>query len=200
MGTSFQAEGEIRFQYNSLKSTFQEFTPERSSSPDSILPTTSSDDFDSDSALEHTPNVPEHVPLVQEHVPAVPEHIPAPPDPPACRPRQPRPPPPPRAPSSRAIKPTERGDASRFQKAGPSNSVPFPSGTDAEPNTDPGGVPAEEEADEQELANIAHGEEPRTHKQAMASLDAAEWLAAEHYELDQLACLDTYQLTRLPRN
>jgi len=81
MGTSFQAEGEIQFQYNSLKSTFQEFTPERSSSPDSILPTTSSDDFDSDSALEHTPNVPEQVPLVQEHVPAVPEHIPAPPDP-----------------------------------------------------------------------------------------------------------------------
>src|SRR3984885_5411233 len=63
MGTSFQAEGEIQFH------------------PDSILPTTSSDDFDSDSALEHTPNVPKQVPLVQEHVPAVPEHIPAPPDP-----------------------------------------------------------------------------------------------------------------------
>jgi hypothetical protein len=97
MGNRFQAEGEIQFQYNSLKSTFQEFTPERSSSPDSVPPTTSSDDFDSDSALEH--------------VPTVPEHIPAPPDSPARHPRQPRPPPPPRAPSSCAIKPTERGDA-----------------------------------------------------------------------------------------
>src|SRR5258705_1321173 len=166
------------------------------------MPTTSSDDFDSDSALEHIPNVPQQVPPAQEHVPAVPEHIPAPapPDPPARRPRQPRPPPPPRAPSSRAIKSTDRGDSSRFQKAGPSNSVPFPSGTDAESNVDPGGAPAEEEADEQELANIVHGEEPRTHKQAMASPDAAEWLAAERYELDQLAHLNTYQLTRLPSN
>ena len=149
-------------------------------------PTTFSDDLYYDSAPEHVPNVL--------------EHIPAPPDPPARRPRQPRPPPPPRAPSSRAIKPTERGDASHFQKAGPSNSVPFPSGTDGEPNADPGGVPAEEEADEQELANIAHGEELRTHKQAMASPDTTEWLAAERYELDQLACLDTYQLTCLPCN
>src|ERR1700728_517534 len=70
MGTRFKAEGEIQFQYNSLKSTFQ--------------------DFDSDSALEHISDVPEHVPLIQEH-------IPAPPDPPARRPRQPRPLPPPRA-------------------------------------------------------------------------------------------------------
>src|SRR5258708_6813170 len=159
MGNRFRAEGEIQFQYNSLKSTFQKFTPERSSSPDSVLPTTSSYDFDSDSALEHVPNVPEHVPAVQEHIPGIPEHIPAPPDPPARRPRQPRPLPPPRAPSSRVIKSTERGDASRFQKAGPSNFVPFPSGTDAEPNADPGGVPVEEEANEQELADIAHGEE-----------------------------------------
>jgi Integrase core domain/GAG-pre-integrase domain len=165
MGNRFRAEVEIQFQYNSLKSTFQEFTPERSSSPDSVPPTTSSDDFDSDSAPEHVANVP-------EHVPTVPVHILAPPDPPAHRPCQPRPPP--RAPSSHPIRPTERGDTSHFQKAGLSNSVPFPSGTDTEPNVDPGGVPAEEEADEQELANIAHGEEPRTHKQAMASPDAAE--------------------------
>ena len=34
----------------------------------------------------------------------------------------------------------------------------------------------------------------------MASPDAAEWLDAERYELDQLARLDTYQLTRLPHN
>src|ERR1700728_1166773 len=196
MGTRFEAEGEIQFQYNSLKSTFQEFTPEQSSSPDSVPLTTSSHDFNSDSAPEHIPNVLEQVPAVPELIP----NIPIPPDPPAHHPRQPRPPPPPRAPSSHAIKPTERGDASCFQKAGPSNSVPFPSGIDVEPNADPGGVPAEEEADEQELANIAHGEEPRTHKQAMASLDTAEWLAAKRYELDQLACLDTYQLTCLPHN
>jgi hypothetical protein len=34
----------------------------------------------------------------------------------------------------------------------------------------------------------------------MASPDAAEWLAVERYELDQLTCLNTYQLTCLPRN
>ena len=122
MGTRFKAEGEIQFQYNLLKSTFQDFAPERSSSSDSIPPTTSSHDFKSDSALEHIPDV-------QEHVPAVPEHIPTPPDPPTCRPHQPRLPLP-GAPSSCAIKTTERGDASCFQKAGLSNSVPFPSGTD----------------------------------------------------------------------
>ena len=36
------------------------------------------------------------------------------------------------------------------------------------------GVPPVEEADEQELVNLAHGEEPTTHKQAMASPDANE--------------------------
>ena len=34
----------------------------------------------------------------------------------------------------------------------------------------------------------------------MASPDTAEWLAAECYELDQLARFDTYQLTHLPCN
>ena len=58
----------------------------------------------------------------------------------------------------------------------------------------------DEEEDEQELANIAHGEEPKTHNQAMASPDTEEWLAAERYELDQLAWLDTYKLTLLPHN
>ena len=58
----------------------------------------------------------------------------------------------------------------------------------------------DEEEDRQELVNIAHGEEPKTHNQAMASPDTEEWLAAEHYELDQLARLDTYKLTLLPRN
>ena len=85
----------LQFQYNSLKSTFQEFIPEQSSSPDS--------------ALEHIPNVPKQVPLAPEHIPAVSEHIPAPapPDPPAHHPHQPRLPLPPCAPLSLAIKPTE---------------------------------------------------------------------------------------------
>jgi hypothetical protein len=48
--------------------------------------------------------------------------------------------------------------------------------------------------------NIAHGEEPQTHKQAMASPDANEWLAAEQYKLDQLAHLDAYELTLLPHD
>src|ERR1700692_113085 len=49
-----------------------------------------------------------------------------------------------------------------------------------------------------ESANIAHGEEPKTHRQAIASPDAAEWAAAERYELNQLARLDAYELTPLP--
>ena len=40
-------------------------------------------------------------------------------------------------------------------------------------------------------ANVAHGEEPKNYKQAMASH------AAECYELDQLAHLDTHKLTSL---
>ena len=100
---------------------------------------------------------------------------------------------------------TARGDANRYKKAGQSNSVPFPTNNsnvvDVEPNADSGGVPSvDKEGDKQELANIAHGEEPKTHNQAMASPDAEEWLAAERYELDQLARLDTYKLTLLPCN
>jgi hypothetical protein len=68
-------------------------------------------------------------------------------------------------------------------------------GVDAEPNADSGGALANEEPDNQESANIAHGEEPRTHAQAMASPDIAEC-----YELDQLAHLDTYDLTLLPHD
>ena len=87
-------------------------------------------------------------------------NVPAPqPDPPACHPRQPRPLPPPQAPSSHIITATNRGDANRYKKAGQSNFVPFPTNNpdvvDAEPNADSGGVPpVDEEADEQELANI----------------------------------------------
>ena len=60
--------------------------------------------------------------------------------------------------------------------------------------------PVDEEADGQELANIAYSEELKTHKQAMASPDTEEWLAAEWYELYQLAHLNTYKLTLLPCN
>src|ERR1700683_574072 len=188
MAGSFKAEGEIQFQYSSLKSTFQELNPEHSSSPE---PASSSDDF----ILDTTPSnstLPKPVP---ELVPNAP-----PPDPPARRPCQPKPPPTPRAPSSRHIKSTNRGDSSHLQKVGPPNPVPFPTDSadaNAEPNADPGGAPANEEPDNQESANIAHGEEPKTHAQAMASPDAAEWLAAERYELDQLALLDVYDLTLL---
>src|ERR1700677_3530718 len=94
--------GEIQFQYSSLKSTFQELNPEHSSSPE---PASSSDDF----ILDTTPSnsaLPKPVP---ELVPNAP-----PPDPPAGRPRQPKPPPPLRAPSSCHIKSTNRGDSSRL--------------------------------------------------------------------------------------
>src|SRR6202453_962029 len=46
---SFKAEGEIQFQYSSLKSTFQELNPEHSSGPE---PASSSDDF----ILDTTPS------------------------------------------------------------------------------------------------------------------------------------------------
>src|SRR6202044_1911368 len=123
MGTSFKAEGEYQFQYSSLKSSFQEFKPEESSSPEPVPSTTSSDDIISNptpptSNPVPAPNIPEHVP---EQVPNAP-----PPDPPARHQRQPKPPPPPRAPSSRHIKPTDRGDSSRLQKVGQPNTVPFP--------------------------------------------------------------------------
>src|SRR6202050_4036546 len=154
MAGSFKAEGGIQFQYSSLRSTFQELNPEHSSSPE---PASASDDF----ILDTTPSnsaLPKPVP---ENVPNVP-----PPDPPACHPHQPKPPPPPQEPSTCAIKATERGDASCFQKIGQNNSVPFLTGNtepNAEPNADPGGAPANEEPDNQESANIAHGEEPKTH-------------------------------------
>ena len=56
MGDSFQAEGEIQFQYNSLKSSFQEFIPEHSTSPDSAPSNPSSEDTVTDpTPLEHVP-------------------------------------------------------------------------------------------------------------------------------------------------
>src|ERR1700734_954742 len=51
MGASFKAEGKYQFQYNSLKSSFQEFKPEQSSSLEPIPSTTSSDDIISDPTL-----------------------------------------------------------------------------------------------------------------------------------------------------
>src|ERR1700689_4215145 len=50
MGTSFKAEGEYQFQYNSLKSSFQEFKLDQSSSPEPVPSTTSSDDIISNPA------------------------------------------------------------------------------------------------------------------------------------------------------
>src|SRR6202521_650990 len=285
MGDKFQAEGEIQFKYNSLKSSFQEFKPDVSSSDttlDSAPSTTSSDDINPDPAPHN--RIPTPVPNIPEHVPNVP------PDPPARRPRQPKPPPPPREPSARNIKSTDKGDSSRFQKAKP-NSVPFPTGepnvsTNADVGTNSTNVNvgtnstnanvgtnstnanvgtnsananvatnsananvatnsananvatnsananvatnsananvatnsanadvstnsanadvstnsanADVSTNISESANIAHGEEPKTHRQAMASPDAAEWAAAERYELNQLARLDAYELTPLP--
>src|ERR1700677_1281424 len=150
MAGSFKAEGEIQFQYSSLKSTFQGLNPEHSSSPE---PASSSDDFILDTPPSNSafpkpvpklvPNFPNLVPIVPKLVPNAPPH-----DPPARRPRQPKPPPPPpRAPSSRQIKSTNRGDSSRLQKVGPPNTVPFPTDstdTNAEPNADLGGAPANE--------------------------------------------------------
>src|ERR1700685_3217787 len=78
---------------------------------------------------------------------------------------------------------------------------PFPTDgadTDTESNADPRGAFSNEKPDNQVSANIIHGEEPKTHAQAMASPDAAEWLEVEHYELDQLAQLDVYDLILLP--
>jgi hypothetical protein len=193
MAGSFKAEGEIQFQYSSLKSTFQELDPEHSSSQE---PASSSDDFILDTAPSNSA-LPKPVPELVPNAPL--------PDPPAHHLRQspppPPPPPPPHAPSSHHIKPTNRGDSSCLQKVRPPNTVPFPTDSadaNTESNADPGGASANEEPDNQESANIAHGEEPKTHAQAMVSPDAAEWLAAECYELDQLARLDVYDLTLLP--
>ena len=267
MGDKFQAEGEIQFKYNSLKSSFQEFKPDVSSSDttlDSAPSTTSSDDTNPDPAPHNC--IPTPVPNIPEHVPNVP------PDPPARRPRQPKPPPPPREPSARNIKSTDKGDSSRFQKT-KHNSVPFPTGepnvstnvdvgtnstnanvgtnstnanvgtnstnasvgtnsananvatnsananvatnsananvatnsananvatNSANANVATNSANADVSTNISESANIAHGEEPKTHRQAMASPDAAEWAAAERYELNQLARLDAYELTPLP--
>src|SRR5882762_7004511 len=204
MGDKFQAEGEIQFKYNSLKSSFQEFKPDVSSSDttlDSAPSTTSSDDTNPDPAPHNC--IPTPVPNIPEHVPNVP------PDPPARRPRQPKPPPPPREPSARNIKSTDKGDSSRFQKT-KHNSVPFPTGepnvsTNADVGTNSTNANAgtnsanmDVSTNTSESANIAHGEEPKTHRQAMASPDAAAWAAAERYELNQLARLDAYELTPLP--
>ena len=167
MANSFQAEGKIQFQYNSLKSSFQEL--DDSYDNDTTLeptPLIASSDIIPEPALASVPNVPKHVP-----------NVPTPqPDPPTHHPRQSRPLTPPQAPLSCIITATDRGDANRYKKAGQSNSVPFPTNNpdvvDVELNANSGGVPpVDEEEDNQELANIAHGEEPKTHKQAMASPD-----------------------------
>ena len=73
MANSFQAEGEIQFQYNSLKSSFQEL--DDSYDNDTTLeptPLIASSDIIQEPALAPVPNVLEHVPNVPEHVPNVP--------------------------------------------------------------------------------------------------------------------------------
>src|SRR5882762_8726277 len=267
MGDKFQAEGEIQFKYNSLKSLFQEFKPDDPSSDttlDSAPSTIPSDNINPDPAPHN--RIPTPIPNIPEHVPNVP------PDPPARRPCQPKPPPPPCEPSARNIKSTDKGDSSRFQKT-KHNSVPFPTGepnvstnadvgtnstnanvgtnstnanvgtnsananvatnsananvatnsananvatnsananvatnsananvatNSANANVTTNSANMDISTNISESANIAHGEEPKTHRQAMASPDAAEWAAAERYELNQLARLDAYELMPLP--
>jgi hypothetical protein len=99
IGASFKTQGEYQFQYNSLKSSCQEFKPDPSSSPEPVPSTTSSDDIISDP----TPPTSNPVP-----VPNVPEQVP---NAPPC------------APSSCHIKPTDRGDSSRLQKVGQPNTA-----------------------------------------------------------------------------
>jgi hypothetical protein len=83
-----------------------------------------------------------------------------------------------------------------------SNTVPFPTDTeDAEPGTssDQGGVTEDDNAEPNETANIASGEEPKTHQQAMQSPDFEKWKEAELYELEMINRLGTCKLVKLPK-
>ena len=163
MSDSFQAEGEIQFLYDSLKSTFQKSTLDNTIL-ESAPSTTSSED------------IPNAIPPVPQ-IPA-----PAPPEPPAHHPREPRPLPPPRERSTRIAKPTVKAtnnpELNKLLKwPNQSNTVPFPVDTeDAEPviSSNTGGVTEDDNAEPNETANIASGEEPKTHQQAMQSPDFAE--------------------------
>ena len=196
MSNSFQAEGEIQFVYDSLKSTFQK----------------SSQDLSLNDILESAPSTSNPISKTNSSAPSAPELPPAPPEQPARCPRQPRPLPPPREPSTRIVKPTaktidnpEMKSLMKGTRPHQANTVPFPSGpedTEVEPETssDPGGVTEEENANPSEAANIASGEEPKTHKQAMESPDFAEWEEAEQYELEMINRLGTYKLVKLPKD
>ena len=113
MANSFQAEGEIQFQYNSLKPSFQELDDsyDNDTTLEPTIPIVSYDIFIQESAPALIPNVLEHVPNVA--------NVPAPQlDLPAHHPHQPRPLPPSWAPSSHIITATNRGDANQYKKAG----------------------------------------------------------------------------------
>ena len=133
---------------------------------------------------------------------------PAPPEPPAHHPREPRPLPPPRERSTRTAKPTVKATNNPelnklLKRPNQSNTVPFPvDNEDAEPviSSNTGGVTEDDNAEPNETANIASGEEPKTHQQAMQSPDFAEWEAAERYELDMINHLGTCKLVRLPKD
>ena len=189
MSDSFQAEGEIQFLYDSLKSTFQKSTSDNTTLKSAPSTTSSEDTPD---AIPPAPQVP----------------TPAPPEPPAHHPREPRPLPPPRERSTRTAKPTVKATNNPelnklLKRPNQSNTVPFPvDNEDAEPviSSNAGGVTEDDNAEPNETANIASGEEPKTHQQAMQSPDFAEWEAAEHYELDMINCLGTYKLVRLPKD
>ena len=56
---------------------------------------------------------------------------------------------------------------------------------------------ADTSGDVAEQVNLASGEEPRTHRQAMSSPDRAQWEQAMQEELDAISQLGTYQLTEL---
>ena len=56
------------------------------------------------------------------------------------------------------------------------------------------------EADNEEHANLASGEEPCTYQQVMSLPDRAEWEQAMCDELDSIMQLGMYKLTELPPN
>jgi hypothetical protein len=188
MSDTFQAEGEIQFLYDSLKSTFQ-----KSTSDNTIL--------ESERSTTSSEDIPDAIRPVQQ-IP-----VPAPPEPPARRPREPRPPPPPREHSTRTAKPTTKvtnnPDFNKLlRRPNQSNTVPFPTDTeDAELGTssDPGGITVDDNAELNETANVASGEEPQTHQQAMQSPDFSKWHEAELYELEMINRLGTCKLIKLPK-
>ena len=50
----------------------------------------------------------------------------------------------------------------------------------------------------EEITLLAHGEEPQSYAEAIASPDRAEWEAAMEEELNSIARLGTFELVHLP--